>query len=41
MVLYLHLGPFAQYVQRELARQVAGLDEESAVIVEKVAIAAV
>lgn len=41
MVLYLHLGPFAQYVQRELARQVAGLDEESEAIVEKVALAAV
>lgn len=41
LVLYLHLGPFAQYVQRDLDRQIAELDKEPGEIyVPQVAVAA-
>ena len=41
VVQYLHLGPFAQYVQREIDRQIAELDREPAEIYQpQVAVAA-
>ena len=41
MVLYLHLGSFAQYVQGELDRQIAELENEPGEIYEpQVAVAA-